>query len=196
MLGTAAQRSADRLAPPEAVLHPAELAEVQAQRELLAVPSAPELQVRAQLRIAQAYLAVAVKEREAALALAERHGLGGRFDEELQALRGTFERELNAEQRLARDWAAEAADLLQPVRCQAVLAHLHQAGWLNKSGYAELCGLSPATASKHLATLAQRGLLLQTGKGPSTRYQLAPRRTRSGAATTMPPLPALERQTR
>jgi tetratricopeptide (TPR) repeat protein len=196
VLGTAAQRSADRLAPPEAVLHPAELAEVQAQRELLAVPSAPELQVRAQLRIAQAYLAVAVKEREAALALAERHGLGGHFDADLQSLRGTFERELNAEQRLARDWAAEAADLLQPVRCQAVLAHLHQAGWLNKSGYAELCGLSPATASKHLATLAQRGLLLQTGKGPSTRYQLAPPRTRSGAATTMPPLPALERQTR
>ena len=74
-------------------------------------------------------------------------GLGGHFDADLQSLRGTFERELNAEQRLARDWAAEAADLLQPVRCQTVLAHLHQAGWLNKSGYAELCGLSPATAS-------------------------------------------------
>ena len=170
-----AERSADRLAPAESVLHPAELAEVQSQRELLAVPSAPELQVRAQLRIASAYLAVAVKEREAALALAERHGLGGRFDDELQALRSTFDRALNAEQRLAREWAAATADLLQPARCQAVLAQLHRAGWINKSGYADLCALSPATASKHLAALAQRGLLLQTGKGPSTRYQL-PRR--------------------
>ena len=31
---------------------------------------------------------------------------------------------------------------------------------------------SPATASKHLQELAQRGLLLQTGKGPATRYLL------------------------
>jgi Fic family protein len=39
--------------------------------------------------------------------------------------------------------------------------------------YAELCGVSPATASKHLSTLTERGLLRQTGKGPSTRYLLA-----------------------
>lgn len=45
-------------------------------------------------------------------------------------------------------------------------------GTLNKSRYAELCGLSPATASKHLGLLTERGLLQQTGKGPSTRYTL------------------------
>ena len=45
-------------------------------------------------------------------------------------------------------------------------------GYVNKSGYAELCALSPATASKHLGTLAERGLLVQTGKGPATRYML------------------------
>ena len=40
------------------------------------------------------------------------------------------------------------------------------------SGYAGLCGVSPATASKHLSVLTERGLLTQTGRGPSTRYLL------------------------
>ena len=44
---------------------------------------------------------------------------------------------------------------------------------INKSAYAELCGVSPATASKHLSALTERGLLQQTGKGPSTRYLLS-----------------------
>ena len=162
----------DRLAPQEAVLYPVELAEVQKQREFLAVPSSPEPQVRAHLRIANAYLAVAMKEREAALTLMQRHGLGDRFTAELNALQTTFERELSLEQQLTRRWTDEASDLLSTARCNAVLARLILAGALNKSGYAELCALSPATASKHLATLAQRGLLTQTGKGPSTRYVL------------------------
>jgi Fic family protein len=102
----------------------------------------------------------------------QRHALAGRFDTELAALRSTFERELTLEQQLARQWATATADLLTPARCQAVLAHLHEAGAVNKSAYASLCGLSPATASKHLATLAQRGLLVQAGKGPSTRFML------------------------
>ena len=53
-----------------------------------------------------------------------------------------------------------------------MLAQLLEAGSLNKSGYAQLCSLSPATASKHLVTLAERGLLVQSGKGPATRYTL------------------------
>lgn len=172
ILGADADRTADRLAPQEAVLYPAELAEVQAQRAVLAVPASPEPHVRAHLRIANAYLAVAMKEREAALALMQRHGLGQQFKAELGALSATYERELTFEQQLSRQWAAASADLLSPVRCQAVLARLLEAGAVNKSGYAELCGLSPATASKHLQELAQRGLLLQTGKGPATRYLL------------------------
>jgi tetratricopeptide (TPR) repeat protein len=172
ILGDNDIRCADRLAPQESVLHPAEHAQVQVQREVLAVPSAPEVHVRAHLRIAQAYLAVAMKEREAALALMHRHGLAHRFDTELALLRATFERELTREQQLARQWAAQAADLLPAARCQAVLARLLDAGAVNKSAYADLCGVSPATASKHLAALAERGLVVQSGKGPSTRYLL------------------------
>ncbi len=172
ILGAQETRPADRLAPQEAVLHPSELLQVQAQRDILAVPSAPDAHVRAHLSIAQAYLAMAMKEREAALALMHRHGLVSHFSAELDTLRATFERELTREQQLARQWSTATVDLLTPERCQAVLARLIDAGAINKSGYVDLCGVSPATASKHLASLAERGLLVQSGKGPTTRYLL------------------------
>lgn len=172
ILGPGEDRARDRLLPAEAAEHYAEVAEVQRQRELLALPGAPVEHVRAHLAIARAYLAIAMKEREAALALIDRHGLGEGFGAELEALRSTFDRELTREQKLASAWREATADLLNAQRCQAVLAELLQSGSLNKSGYAQLCALSPATASKHLVTLAERGLLVQTGKGPATRYTL------------------------
>jgi Fic family protein len=55
-----------------------------------------------------------------------------------------------------------------------VLAHVLRTGSINKSAYGELCAVSPATASKHLGLLAERGLLVQIGKGPATRYLLPP----------------------
>lgn len=172
ILGPSADRARDRLLPREAASHYAEIADVERQRELLALPHAPQEHVRAHLAIARAYLAIAMKEREAALALIERHALGDGFAAELDALRRTFDRELTREQKLAAVWREATADLLNAQRCGAVLGQLLEAGSLNKSGYAELCALSPATASKHLVTLAERGLLVQTGKGPATRYTL------------------------
>ena len=94
------------------------------------------------------------------------------FIDQIESLRQTFDRELTREQKLAAAWRESTADLLNTQRCNAVLAQLLEAGSLNKSGYAQLCALSPATASKHLGTLAERGLLVQTGKGPATRYML------------------------
>lgn len=172
ILGPAEDRARDRLLPAEAAAHYAEVAEVHRQRELLALPAAPAGHVRAHLAIARAYLAIAMKEREAALALIAQHGLGDGFTAELESLRQTFERELTREQKLASAWRESTADLLNAQRCQAVLGQLLRSGSLNKSGYAQLCALSPATASKHLVTLAERGLLVQTGKGPATRYTL------------------------
>ena len=145
---------------------------MQGQRALLAVPSAPDAHVRAHLVIAQAYLAMAVKERESALALMNRHGLQDGFGTELAALQTTWERELTLEQQLARQWGASTGDLVNAERCGAVLNQVLRQGAINKSRYADLCSVSPATASKHLAMLAERGLLRQTGKGPSTRYVL------------------------
>ncbi len=164
--------STDRLAPQESALHPDEHAQVRRQRELLAVPSAPEIHVRAHLAIARAYVAVATREREAALALMHRHGVQERFTSELGALQTTWERELTREQQLGRRWAEAGAGLVSAERGQAVLSQVLRQGTISKSAYAALCGVSPATASKQLAALAERGLLQQAGKGPSTRYLL------------------------
>jgi len=162
----------DRLLPSEHAAHFAEMAEVERLRLSLAAPQPPSQQVRTHLAIARAYLAIATKEREAALAIASRHGLTEDFDSELTALRQTFERDLTREQQWAARWQQQASELLQPEQRSAVLNRLISAGAINKSGYAEVCGVSLATASKHLGLLAERGLLVQTGKGPSTRYLL------------------------
>ncbi|MBK1613571.1 hypothetical protein CKO44_08815 [Rubrivivax gelatinosus] len=162
----------DRLLPGEWAVHPAEMAEIDRERARLALPLAPAEHVHARLAIARGYAAIAAQEREAALALIERHGLGGRFGAELEALRSTYDRALTREQRLAAKWRDGAGDLLDDARRAALLARLLTAGAVGKSAYAELCGVGLATASKHLGLLAQRGLLVQQGRGPSTRYVL------------------------
>lgn len=163
----------DRLIPAEYAAHFEEMADIQRLRTSLAVPQGAAQQARTHLAIARAYLAIAAKEREAALALAGRHGLAEDFSAELEALRQTFARELTREQRLAQDWSSRGDDLLGSERRQAVLAHVLAQGSINKSTYAEVASVSLATASKHLGLLAERGLLVQTGKGPSTKYRLA-----------------------
>ena len=162
----------DRLIPIEYAAHFEEMADIQRLRTSLAVPQPAAQQVRTHLAIARAYLAIAGKEREAALALAQRHGLQDDFVPELDALRAAFSRELTREQRLAQSWAERSRDLLDADRRQSVLAHVLAQGSINKSSYAEVAAVSLATASKHLGLLAERGLLVQTGKGPSTRYLL------------------------
>jgi len=171
-LGTQPEKSADRLLSGEAAEHLVEMAEVQRQRELLAATDDPEQRARAHLAIANAYVAISVKEREAARALVESHKLGDTFLAELGQLRETFDRELTREQRLLASWKQRGADLLDDARRGVLVESLLREGSVNKSAFAQLCGVSPATASKHLTTLAQRGLLQQTGRGPSTRYLL------------------------
>ncbi|MEO7851605.1 MAG: tetratricopeptide repeat protein, partial [Rubrivivax sp.] len=162
----------DRLLPAEFAAHFDEMAEVQRHRAALALPLAAAQQIEAHLAIARAYLGITVKEREAAIALIDKHGLGEQFAPVLTQLRQTFDRGLSREQRLAALWHNAAADLLRPERGDEILQHVLRSGSVNKSGYAQLCGVGLATASKHLGQLAERGLLVQTGKGPSTRYQL------------------------
>jgi tetratricopeptide (TPR) repeat protein len=163
----------DRLLPAEHAAHFAEMAEIERLRMTLAMPQEAAQQVRIHLAIARAYLAIATKERETALSLAQRHGVTEDFSAEMDALRNTFSRELTREQRLAHDWGVRSDDLLGSERRQSVLAYFVHHGSINKSSYAEVAAVSLATASKHLGLLAERGLLVQTGKGPSTRYLLA-----------------------
>ena len=162
----------DRLLPGEFAAHFSEMSEVRRQLAALALPLDAPQQVESHLAIAKAYLQIAVKEREAAVALIDKHGFGERFAPALEQLRQTFHRGLSREQRLAALWHNAAADLLRPERGHEVLQHVLQEGSVNKSGYARLCGVGLATASKQLGQLAERGLLVQTGKGPRTRYQL------------------------
>lgn len=170
--GAPKDRTDDRLLPQETAAHFPEMAEVAKHRAILAAPGKPEDHVRAHLAVANAYLAISAKEREQALALVERHGLGDQFAAEFEQLRATFTRELAREQRLAADWKRLAGEMLSDERRAHVLSHLFQHGSINKSGYAKRCNVGLATASKHLVHLAEIGLLKQIGKGPSTRYVL------------------------
>ncbi len=172
VLGAGAAGGVNRLLPGEDAVHYEQMALVHRERAVLALPAHPRTHAAAHLAIARAYTAIAVAEREAALALVDRHGLRAEFVAELDGLRRTFERELTREQQLAAAWKQQAADLADDARRTALIAHLLRDGAVNKSGYGEICGVAPATASKHLGLLAERGLLVQRGKGPSTRYEL------------------------
>lgn len=163
----------DRLLPEEVAAHADEMGEVHRQRVILALPGAPEAHVRAHLAIARAYLAISAREREAARALIERHGLPGGYAAEFEALHAAFHRELTREQVLAARWQHGAGEWLAADRRALLLNHLLGTGAIGKSAYAQLCGVGLATASKHLGLLAACGLLMQTGKGPATRYRLA-----------------------
>jgi DNA-binding transcriptional ArsR family regulator len=172
ILGPRDGQTYDRLLPEEFAAHFEQMADVQRQRAVLAVPMGPQAHISAHLAIANAYLAISSKEREAALSLIRKHGLGDQFAAEFEGLRATFNRELTREQHLATQWQQQAGELLQEQRRIALLDHLFRAGSIQKSMYAKVCGVGLATASKHLSALAQLGLLEQTGNGPSTRYVL------------------------
>lgn len=172
VLGAQVTQATDRLLPEESAVHFEEMADIARHRAVLAVPVAVEAHVRARLEIANTYLAIAAKEREAALELARRHGLDANLGPVFDRLRRTYDSQRSREQQLAEVWAQRAGDLLDAQRRGAVLMFLLRDGAINKSSFAGLCAVSPATASKHLALLTGRGLLEQTGKGPSTRYRL------------------------
>ena len=73
---------------------------------------------------------------------------------------------------MAGAWKLAAADLVDDTRRAGLVAHLLREGAITKSGYGALCGVAPATASRHLGLLAERGLLARRGKGPGTRYEM------------------------
>jgi tetratricopeptide (TPR) repeat protein len=173
MLAARANAEPDRLQPVENAVHFDEMAEVQRYREVLSVPGSPVEHVQAHLAIANAYLQVSVKERESARELIERYGLHENFTDELARLHATFDRQLSREQRVAAQWSKQAADLLDDPRRAALIECLLRDGSINKSAYADLNAVSPATASKHLALLTDRGLLTRSGQGPSTKYLLS-----------------------
>jgi tetratricopeptide (TPR) repeat protein len=174
ILGAREEPFYDRLLPGDDAAHIAEMREVQRYRARLALPLDPAQHVQAHLAISRAYLAISMQEREAALALIHKRGLGEAFTAEFEQLRDVFNRALTREQVLATQWKQASADLLTDDRRSALLQRLLRGEPISKSAYAVLCSVGLATASKHLGLLAERGLLVQVGKGPKTRYLLAP----------------------
>lgn len=165
-----AAQEPDKLAAPEHAAHPHESAELDRLRNDLALPRPAAQRARTHLAIARQYLLIAAKEREAARALIAKHHVPDDFSAEFDALRQAWERELTREQALAAVWREKLGDLMSDAQRRAVVAHVLAEGTISKSGYASVAQVSPATASKHLGLLAERGLLLQIGNGPSTRY--------------------------
>ncbi len=161
-----------RLLPEEFATHFDEMAEIQRLRSVLATPLSAEVHIRAHLGIVKAYLAMSLKERKVAEALISKHALEERFASELESLHFAFDIDQATNRQLVSRWQQAAADLLDDRRRAVLIAHLIKAKSISKSGYAEICSVGLATASKHLGVLAGRDLLIQTGKGPSTRYLL------------------------
>lgn len=135
--------------------------------------------IRASLKIARAYTAIAVKEREAAIAMIRAASDGGgdgdatTWEPELAAIKRTFDDALSEEERIASRWRTVAGLPAPDAQIAALVRHAAAQAGLSKSGYAELCGVSPATASKHLTMLAELGLVQRVGQGPATRYRLS-----------------------
>lgn len=160
----------DRLLPAELAEHFDEMKQIEQQRHRLESSSAADERVEARLNIAQAYLRIAVAERETALALAERHGLKAGLSPQLQALRETFDQALSSQEQWSARW--EQARVVPREHVAPLVRRLLTDRQLTKSTCAHTCAVSPATASKYLADLAVAGLLSRVGKGPATRYLL------------------------
>ena len=172
VLGTAGTTPYQRLVSQEHAVHPEPMAAIEAQRQRLALPGNPAGQVQAHLEIARRYREMASLEIARAVALIEAHGLQPAMAAELAAIDQWLARPESRRNALRRQWRQQAGDLLAAEQQAQVIDHLLAEGALQKSSYATLCALGLATASKHLRSLAELGLLVQTGNGPSTRYRL------------------------
>ena len=158
----------DQLLPAELAKHFDAMKLIEQQRQRFETSSAVGERVDARLRIAQAYLHIAVAEREEALSLAREHGLQAELSPQLQALRQTFDSALSEQEQWIARWTE--AHVIPREHVAALVKRLACDGELTKSGCAQTCSVSPATASKYLADLTAAGLLTRVGKGPATRY--------------------------
>lgn len=172
VLGQLPQQTVDRVLDDEAQVHLEAMAAIRRHRAALAGGAAGRDRVLAQVGIARAYLDIADRERQAAFALADELGLSEPLAPQLQSLRAYLGAPLQGPGALAERWRATLGDLLDDTRRLTVAERLLADGALSKASYGEAAGVAPATASKHLAQFTGLGLLVQSGRGPATRYRL------------------------
>ncbi|MCS7061510.1 MAG: tetratricopeptide repeat protein [Anaerolineae bacterium] len=159
-----------RILAQEKAAYYTEMSEIERYRQILQADAPPVERIQAHLAIARAYLSISRKEREEAWRLCEKHNLLDAFAGQFDALRQTFQQSETSEERLAQRW--HETTHLSEAALRKAARRLLQQGRLTKSTYAAACGVGLATASKHLAQLAEAGLLRQIGKGASTHYVL------------------------
>jgi tetratricopeptide (TPR) repeat protein len=170
VLGEREQLIYDRMLPGELAAHFDEMSEIQTERLHQSAARDAADRIRATLKIARAYGAIAAKEREAALALIRLQPKPGQWASELAEVRSAFEAALSDEEREVQRWRSAPGCPVPAALLPLVVRQSQSPEGLTKSNYAHRCGLSPATASKHLAQLAALGLVTRHGLGPTTRY--------------------------
>jgi tetratricopeptide (TPR) repeat protein len=159
----------ERMLPAELAIHFNDMKIVESRRKLLESTDTVRDRIDARLDIAQAYLRIAVQEREAALTLIRQHEMRDEFDAKVQKLRGTFDLALSREEQLVYRWIEMRTVPTEHV--PAIVRQLLEEHSLTKSTCSKVCAVSPATASKYLSDLCDAGLLKRLGNGPATRYE-------------------------
>lgn len=170
ILGGAVGTVVDQIVPGERAAHPIELSRIDELLQQTSTAGSDAERASIHLQIAQAYLALALEGRAIALQWAEKAGMSKAFVAALDAFQATFDQAVRPTRPLVEHWHAQSH--LPAGALEGAVSQLLREGFLNKSSYASAGGVSLATASKHLALLAEHGLLLQTGKGPATKYVL------------------------
>lgn len=159
----------ERMLPAELAAHFKDMKIVELQRKRLESTDKTQERIAARLDIAQAYLRIAMQEREAALTLIKQHDMHEEFDRKVQELRDTFDLALSREEQLVHQWIKMQAVPAEHV--PTVVRQLLSGRALTKSTCSLACAVSPATASKYLSDLCSVGLLKRVGRGPTTRYE-------------------------
>ncbi len=162
----------DRMLPAELAIHFDEMHRIQSQRLVFERAKSNEEKAHAQLKIAHEYVDIVVKERDRALALLGDEKVSKEITAELDRITAAFHRSLSHEESLAETWRQRALGVIASDKLHAVTQHIVQFGVIKKSQYASLCSVSPATASKHLALLATRGLLVRANRGRATAFSV------------------------
>jgi tetratricopeptide (TPR) repeat protein len=168
----------DRMLPAELAIHFDEMHRIQSQRLVFERAKTNEERAIAQLKIAHEYVDIVVKERERALALLGNDAPSKAITAALDRITVAFNRSLSHEESLAETWRQRSLGVIASDKLHAVTQHIVQFGVIKKSQYASLCSVSPATASKHLALLATRGLLVRANRGRATAFSINESRTR------------------
>jgi tetratricopeptide (TPR) repeat protein len=170
ILSGEAGTTVDQLVPSERAVHPIELSKIDQLLVKMAEANSPYEHADLHMQVAGEYLVLALNERDTAMKWLQQGERHDAIDRHLQA----FQREINKlvypAVSLAQAWQHSIGLSQDAAHC--AIDKLMQDRFLTKSSYADACGVSLATASKHLGLLAERGLLVQTGKGPATKYAL------------------------